>query len=77
MDILMFNSIKKNKKVFTMMVIYHLIQFLLLVIFVPINSIVLESKNEQLLGAMIAGIVLSFFNCLSNLFILITGYGNN
>ena len=77
MDILMYNSIKKNKRIYTILSTYHIIQFLFLIIFVPINFTFLESNNKRILAIMIIAIILSFLNLLNNLYILIRGYGNN
>ena len=43
MDILFYNSIQKNRKIYTVILIYHLLQTLLFAIFLPIDVLKLKT----------------------------------
>ena len=77
MDILFYNSVKKNIKIYIFLLVYHLLQTPLFAIFLPIDILNIKTKSELVISFMSVGLAVSAFNVFINFLVLVVGYSNN
>lgn len=77
MDNLFYNAITKSTKSYIYRTVLHFIKLVLLVVFLPIDVLVLQSDRSLLLAFMGVAIALILYNICVTIGIVKFGYGDN